>query len=179
MRFDTGYRAHTEEMVGGADTIDNKGGTMATKKKKHGNLIITKMKRNLRLPAFRPSGKPDPKRALRMLWLDDEVLPDSNYVECVWIWPRDDQAQSQSAALPHTHDHDEVLGFFGTNPDDVYDLGGEITIFLEDEEHVITKSCLIFIPKHMKHTPLYVRKVTRPIFHFASSPAKIYDGRLA
>jgi len=59
MRFDAGYRAHPEEMVGGADTIDNKGGTMATKKKKHGNLIITKMKRNLRLPAFRPSGKPN------------------------------------------------------------------------------------------------------------------------
>jgi hypothetical protein len=30
----------------------------------------------------------------------------------------------------------------------------------------------------MKHTPLYVRKVTRPIFHFASSSAKMYVGEM-
>ena len=147
-----------------------------TAEKKHGKYIITEMKDNLRMPAFRPQGQLDPKRAVQMLWLDGEVLPGSFYVECVWIWPRTDEDPPRSVAVPHKHDHDEVLGFFGTDPKDVYDLGGKITIFLDDEEHVITKSCLIFIPGGMKHTPLYVTEVTRPIFHFATSPSQIYDG---
>ena len=146
--------------------------------KKYGKYIITQMKDNLQLPAFRPQGKLDPKRAIQMLWLDDEVLAGSFYSECVWIWKRQDENPVKSVAVPHRHNHDEVLGFFGTNPDDVYDLGGEIKIYLDDEEHVITKSCLIFIPKGMKHTPLYVTKVKRPIFHFATSPSHIYDGEI-
>ncbi|GAH85868.1 unnamed protein product, partial [marine sediment metagenome] len=36
-------------------------------------------------------------------------------------------------ATSHTHDTDEIIGFFGSNPQDPYDLGGEIEIWLEDE----------------------------------------------
>jgi hypothetical protein len=70
--------------------------------------------------------------------------------------------------IAHTHDTDEIIGFFGNNPKDPYDLGGEIEIWLEDEKYILTKSCLIFVPKGMKHCPLVIRKVDRPIFHFTT-----------
>jgi hypothetical protein len=45
-------------------------------------------------------------------------------------------------------------------------LGGEVEFWLEDEKYLLTKSCLIFAPKGLKHCPLRVIRVDRPIFHF-------------
>jgi hypothetical protein len=76
---------------------------------------------------------------------------------------------------PHTHDADEIIGFFGNNPQDPYDLGGEIEFWLEDEKHILTKSCLIFVPRGMKHCPLILRRVDRPIFHFTTVTSGQYE----
>jgi hypothetical protein len=61
-----------------------------------------------------------------------------------------------------------MIGFFGSNPEDPYDLGGEIEFWLEDEKHILTRSCLIFVPRGMKHCPLILKRVDRPIFHFST-----------
>ena len=61
---------------------------------------------------------------------------------------------------------DEIIGFFGTDTENVFDLGGEIEFWLEDEKYLLTKSCLIFIPGGMKHCPIKFLKIDRPIFHF-------------
>ena len=76
--------------------------------------------------------------------------------------------------VPHTHDSDEIIGFFGNSSEDPYDLGGEIEIWLEDEKHIITKSALVFVPAGMKHCPLILRRVDRPIFHFTTVPGGRY-----
>lgn len=39
-------------------------------------------------------------------------------------------------------------------------------MWLDGEKHVMTRSFLAYIPAGMKHCPLIVRKVERPIFHF-------------
>lgn len=49
-----------------------------------------------------------------------------------------------------------------------YDLGGEVEFWLEDEQHILTKTSMIFVPGGMKHCPLIVRRVDRPIFHFST-----------
>ena len=77
--------------------------------------------------------------------------------------------------LPHVHDTDEIIGFFGSNPDDPYDLGGEVEIWLEDDKHMLTRSCMIFVPAGMKHCPLTVTRVDRPIFHFTTVTGHEYD----
>ena len=69
---------------------------------------------------------------------------------------------------------DEVVAFFGTNPEDPWDLCGEVELWLGDEKHIITKSSLVFIPKGLKHCPLIARRVDRPIFHFTTGPAHLY-----
>jgi hypothetical protein len=75
---------------------------------------------------------------------------------------------------PHVHDTDEIIGFFGNDASRPYDLGGEIEIWLEDEKHIIARSALIFVPAGMKHCPLILKRVDRPIFHFTTVPGGRY-----
>ncbi|HEX2958956.1 MAG TPA: hypothetical protein VHO70_19130 [Chitinispirillaceae bacterium] len=90
------------------------------------------------------------------------------FVECTWFWPAmvKDRTLEQRSTTPHVHDYDEVLGLVGTNPDDPRDLGGETEVYLGGERHVITKSCLIYLPAGLEHGPFREVDIKRPIFHF-------------
>ncbi len=78
-------------------------------------------------------------------------------------------------AQSHTHDADEIIGFFGSNYQDPYNLGAEIEFWLEDEKHMITTSALIFVPRGMRHCPLILRRVDRPVFHFSTVTSGQYN----
>jgi len=138
---------------------------------KYDKYIITKTKSDLTLPEFRRE-RGDIATGLKtpLIYLDDDVLKGAFYVECVWFWKGSDKSEVDA----HTHPFDEVITFFGTNPNDPEDLCGEVEMWLEDEKHILTKSCLIFVPKGMKHCPLIIRRVDRPIFHFTAGPAAKY-----
>lgn len=127
--------------------------------------IITDFRPGIELPDFRSKTRLGERteRSHFMLWLGRKIIEKAPYVEAVWFW----KASPDSGGVPqHTHEHDEILGFFGTNLEDVYDLGGEIEFWMEDEKYVLTKSCLVFVPAGTKHCPLVFREVRRPIFHF-------------
>ena len=131
---------------------------------KYEKYIITEFKPGLELPEFR--GKPGvpSERSNFMMWLGDGIIKGSPYVEAVWLWK---EAADPAGGFPqHVHDYDEILGFFGTDTGNVHDLGGEIEFWLDDEKYMLTKSCLIFVPKGMKHCPIVFRRIDRPIFHF-------------
>ena len=106
------------------------------------------------------------KFAKRILWIDDKVVPGSFQMNCSWYMRP--PAHVTPEANAHTHDADEIIGFFGSNPLDPYELGGEIEFWLEDEQHFVRSSSLIFVPAGMKHCPLLIRRVDRPIFHFST-----------
>ncbi len=110
------------------------------------------------------------KYATRILWLDDKVVEGAFHMNTAWYLKAADYIENK----PHTHESDEIIGFFGNNPDDPYDLGGEIEIWLQDEKYIITRSSLIFVPAGMKHCPLILRRVDRPIFHFTTVPGGQY-----
>jgi hypothetical protein len=65
----------------------------------------------------------------------------------------------------HTHPHDEIILFMGTNPHDITHLGAEIEIKLGEEEeiHVINKTSGVYIPHGLKHNFIY-KKVDEPHF---------------
>lgn len=138
---------------------------------KYGKYIITETKLDLKLPSYRrrPAEAPADMET-RLVYLDDDVIKGAFYVECVWFWKGADLVKVEA----HTHDFDEVITFFGTNPEDPHDLCGEVELWLGDEKHILTKSCLVFVPKGLKHCPLIIRRVDRPIFHFTAGPASIY-----
>ena len=147
---------------------------------KYGHLICTDLKQNIQLPRYRQGGQPIGEGELdgarrhmeHVIWLDSEVVPGAFYAECVWIWPWG--KPSEKGVPPHTHPFDEVIAYFGTNLDDPYDLGGEVELWLEDEQFFLAKSFIAFIPAGMKHCPLRHKKVERPIFHFTMGPGKKY-----
>jgi len=76
----------------------------------------------------------------------------------------------------HSHDFHELLCFIGGNPEDINDLGAEISIRLGDEleEHIITSATVVTIPPGMKHCPLIVKKVTKPFVFLEISTTKAY-----
>jgi glyoxylate utilization-related uncharacterized protein len=69
-----------------------------------------------------------------------------------------------------------MIGFFGSNPDNPYDFGGEIEIPLNGENHLLTRTSLSFVPAGMKHNPLRIKRIDRPVFHFSISLNPEYSG---
>lgn len=110
-------------------------------------------------------------KSTRLLWLDDEVAKGAFYMELLWLW---EGKQAQSVEEPHVHDFDEIIGFVGTNREDPHDLGGEVEIWLDDEKHILTKSCLVFIPKGLKHCPVLFTRIDSPICWFTIGNSSMY-----
>jgi hypothetical protein len=102
--------------------------------------------------------------------LDKSIIPGAFYLECLWF----QEGSEANRVEAHTHDFDEVIGFFGTNPADQRDLGGEIELWLDGEKHILTHSFIAFVPKGMVHCPLKIKRVDRPIFHFTTGPGGSY-----
>ena len=159
---------------------------------KYGKYITTELKRNVVMPGYKGpqlirQGYADGHRLglEHVIWMDGEVLPGAQYGEYTWQWPATmkDQAQIQRppapklvtpelvksgkvpGIAPHAHPFTEIFSYFGTNPNDPSDLGGEIEFWLEDEKFVFTKSFMVYIPAHMEHCPLVFRRMDAPMFH--------------
>jgi hypothetical protein len=82
------------------------------------------------------------KYATRILWLDENVVEGAFHMNTAWYHT----AATTLEDTPHVHDADEIIGFFGGDPNNPHDLGGELDIWLEDEKITITKSALFFVP---------------------------------
>jgi hypothetical protein len=128
---------------------------------KYGKYIITELKS----PYTREFNENYAKWATRVLWMDDKVVEGAFQMNVSW-YLRPQTGQEPLAA--HTHDPAEIIGFFSGDPDNPRELGGEVEFWIEDEQHLITRSCLIFVPGGMRHCPLILRRVDRPIFHFST-----------
>lgn len=111
----------------------------------------------------------DPIR--RVIYMDDKVIPGSFYVEAVWV------VGSEPRSHPmHGHDdHDEIVGFVGSDMDNPGDLGGEIDFTVDGDKLTITKTCFIHIPAGVKHGELSFRKIGRPVFQIAMSRMPAYE----
>ena len=135
-------------------------------KSKYSQYVLTEPKPNRPLP-------PLPKNAVTdLIYLDDEVIKGAFNLICAWFWPRKDRMVVIPEA--HTHTSGEVVAFFGSNPADPHDLGGEIEFWLGDEPLILTKSCAVYAPPGVKHNPLIFRRIDRPIFHFSTLPETMY-----
>jgi mannose-6-phosphate isomerase-like protein (cupin superfamily) len=108
--------------------------------------------------------------ATRVLWMDKNVVPGAFQMNVSWYCH-----PKNHAPVAHKHDVGELIGFFGGNPDDRYNLNGEVEIWIEDEQFLLTKSTLLYIPPNMNHCPLIIRRADRPIFHFSVVTGGMYE----
>ena len=109
-----------------------------------------------------------------LLGIYDDIFKGAFFSGCEIIWGLTGSGPV-NIELPHTHDFDEIIGFGGTNRNYPRELGGEIEFWLGGEKHIITKTCLIFIPKGVEHNPLYFRRVDTPIFMFEAGNDTMYE----
>ena len=125
---------------------------------------------NMGTPEFRELYK---KFAKRILWMDGNVCPGAFQMNTAWYFavPERDPIFTE-----HSHDYDELIGFYGSNPDDPYDLGGVIEFSVNGEAHRLTRSTMIWLPGGSVHNPMRILEVNRPIFHFSIVTNTTYEG---
>jgi hypothetical protein len=153
---------------------------------KYGKYICTELKKNIKLPSFKGDqvivqGKAYGTRPPleHVIWMDSEVIPGAFYAELMWCWPQGriltpEQIRKMPGVEPHTHPFHEIMGYFGTDLNNPEDLGGEIELWLEDEQFNLTKSFICYIPAGMRHCPLKAIRTERPMFHFTMGPGQVY-----
>ena len=142
---------------------------------KYGKYIVTQLKAPARVMG--DYDKLYSTWAKRTLWLDKDVVPGAFQINCSWYCKPPQVKTGESFA--HVHDCDEIIGFFGPHHEKRYSLGAEIEFWIEDEQHIITSSALIFIPRGVKHCPLIVKRIDEPIFHFSTLNASEYTSTRA
>jgi hypothetical protein len=79
----------------------------------------------------------------------------------------------------HHHDVDEYLFFLGGQlPDLTANFDAEIEIFLgpEYERHIITKPCIIYIPRGFEHNPMDIKRVGKPLLFMPLHLAPYFNG---
>jgi hypothetical protein len=113
------------------------------------------------------------KFSKRILWIDNNVVPGSFQMNTAWYH---DIPEKNPVFEEHVHEYDELIGFFGSNPEDPYDLGAELEVTIDGETHILTRTSLIFCPAGMKHMPLKFNRIDRPIFHFSVVVGPEYNG---
>jgi hypothetical protein len=105
-----------------------------------------------------------------VVYIDGGFVPGSFYAECVMILE-----PSKGSPPEHSHDgFDEIVMFFGTDPERPHDLCGEVEWWMGGEKYVLTESCMVFVPKGLRHCPMYLRRVDRPILHLSTGPSESY-----
>jgi quercetin dioxygenase-like cupin family protein len=111
--------------------------------------------------------------ATRLFNLNTTRAEGAPYLDFVWLWKG---SANIYAEQEHVHDFDEFIGFIGTKgPEAPYDLGGEMEVWLGGEKYTITKSCLIYIPKGVKHCPIKYTRIESPILFFSGGMATEYS----
>ena len=110
--------------------------------------------------------------AKRILWIDDNVVPGAFQMNTSWYKsvPEVDPVFEE-----HAHEASEIIGFFGTDSENPYELNAEIEIIFDGEAHTINSSSLIFVPSNLPHA-LRILKVDKPIFHFSIVSEGTYNG---
>ncbi|MEM2321033.1 MAG: hypothetical protein QXS79_04030 [Candidatus Bathyarchaeia archaeon] len=80
---------------------------------------------------------------------------------------------------PMYHTADEIFLFFGTDPENPTDLGGEVEFWLglgeEAEKYIITKPSCIYVPAGLVHAPIVFRNVRRPFIEVICYTKPVLD----
>ena len=134
--------------------------------------FITDTPPNPRHPETRQKGNPMPWE--NTLYITEGLngrVPGAPYLETNMVL-RTTPADAVNKA--HSHPFGEYLIFLGTDPEDQFNLGGEVEFWVGGEKHTITKSCAVWVPPSVPHCPLYMRRVDRPFMFITTSGSTDY-----
>ena len=136
--------------------------------------FVTELKEKILEADWTPTFTKD--QAMRLISMDSDVRKGAFYMETAWYWPGKwpESKGDEGVVKEHVHDYDEAIAYIGTNPDDPYDLGGEVELWIDGKQNILDRSFVAFVPAGIKHCPLAIRRVDRPIFHFTAGMSRSY-----
>jgi hypothetical protein len=107
------------------------------------------------------AGEPEIKgRTPSLTYMSDKFVQDPGvFIRWGWIF---DMPNPNPHMKPHSHAYDEIVIHIGSDPTNPEDLGGELEFPVNGEPIIINKSSALFIPKGVKHGPLFWKKFTKP-----------------
>lgn len=118
----------------------------------------------------------------RIHWVDGNNIPGAFQMNTCWWYkpmpkrePVPGEAATGGVGVPHHHEYPEILGFYGSDPYHPWDLNGEVEFWINGEQHILTRSTMVFLPPNLPHCPLSVNRVDQPIFHFSVVMNAIYS----
>ncbi|MBN2239541.1 MAG: hypothetical protein JW712_07190 [Dehalococcoidales bacterium] len=81
--------------------------------------------------------------------------------------------------MSHAHDNHENLCFLSGDPENPGELGAEVTVHLgdEQEEHYFNTPGIISMPAGLKHCPLTVDNITKPVIFLEVSATTAFSGK--
>jgi hypothetical protein len=79
----------------------------------------------------------------------------------------------------HAHNFHELLCFLSGDPENITELGAEVSICLGDEleKHTFNSPTIISMPPGLKHCPLLVDKVTKPVVFLEVSMTRDFKAK--
>ncbi len=122
----------------------------------------------------------DSRLVKRITHVDKTTVPEAGIsCESMWILPGFENLPltARRGQVPweeHEHNFGELSAFYGFNYDDITDLAAEIEFWIDGERYDIIKSFTSYIPAGMKHGPLRIKNVKRPIMHLVACDAPTY-----
>jgi hypothetical protein len=138
-------------------------------KGRNAKYVVDTPKANPKYPPYRV--KNDSKTVKPIVQVDADTVPGAEfYAEAKWIMPCKEVRLCES----HTHDFNEVLGFFGFNYDNIQDLGAELEITIDNETNIVDRSFAACIPAGVQHGPVIIRNIKRPVYHVSSGKTSQY-----
>jgi len=92
-------------------------------------------------------------------YLDDTVIKGSPHFSSTFI----DTDNPLKEEEPHSHPYRQVLGFFGNNFEDRFDLGADVELRIGDslEKYTFNQSTVVFVPAGLPHCTVKA-KLERP-----------------
>jgi hypothetical protein len=110
--------------------------------------------------------------ATHMFNLNETIAKGAFYVDCVWMWSQKGQ---MSTEIAHTHEWDEIWIFAGTDREHPKELGAVLDFYLGDEQYIIDKSCIVYIPGGLAHGPCGMQRIDRPLLFITMGNSTKYD----
>jgi hypothetical protein len=82
-------------------------------------------------------------------------------------------------AYHHAHGFHELLCFLSGDPENPRELGADVSMCLGDEleEHTFNTPAIISMPPGLKHCPLHVKNITKPVVFLEVSATRNFDDK--
>jgi len=149
--------------------------------RKYAKYIITENKVSLPPPPPQALKRMEEQRkagnyteSTHMFSLNDAVAKGAFYVDCVWMWEQKGTGGVYTE-IAHAHDWDEVWIFAGTDKKNPRELGAVLDFYLGDEQYLVDKSCIVYIPAGLSHGPCGMKKLDRPVLFITMGNSTKYD----